>query len=246
MIETYSYTGDRLAREVEDKFGDTGNAQITRTMILSWINNGIRQISAQHDVLEGFASTNLLAGVAVYDLAALFAAQRIKSFESIVVAGRPVKMVPFSEYMGLITANDLTGATGTPSTGTVRGSALTLWPTPTETVAAGITLYYSAMPVDLAAITDAITLPDRFYNALTDYVVAQALELDENFEAAQIKMGQHDQALQREFTRNQSPTDFYTTITMDPYDDEGYIGGGTVNGGNTIVQGGYGSGGYGA
>ena len=46
MIEQYTYSGERVAQEVLDKAGDVGNAQITRAMLLVWINNGIRSIWA--------------------------------------------------------------------------------------------------------------------------------------------------------------------------------------------------------
>lgn len=245
MIEQYSYTGERVATEVLDKSGDAGNAQITRAMLLVWINNGIRSISAQHGFLEGAASTNLLAGIGTYDMATLFAAQRVQSYAAITVSGRPLKLITFGEYTALLAANERTDDTGTPQVGMVRGTMLTVWPVPDTTVAAGLTLYYSALPEDLTDLADTLTLPDRFYNALVDYVTAQALELDENFEAAQVKMAQHEAGVRREFEREHiSPTDFYPTITWDPEDDDRAMPGPSPRMTFT-TGGGYGSGGYG-
>ena len=222
MIEQYTYSGERVAQEVLDKAGDVGNAQITRAMLLVWINNGIRSISSQHSFLEGAASTNLIAGQGVYDLATLFATERIQSYEAITVSGRNLKIIPFGEYTALLDRNDAAASTGTPTVGVVRGTSLTVWPVPDTTVAGALTIYYSSMPADLTDLADTLTLPDRFYNALVDYVSVQALELDENFEAAQIKLAQHEAGVRREFEREHiSPTDFYPTITFDPYDDDG-------------------------
>lgn len=225
MFELSSYTGTRVAEEVENKFGDAGNVQITKPMILTWINNGIRSIAADHTLVEGSASANLLAGQNVYDLGVLFASARMKSYEVVTISGRPLKLVTFGEYQGIIASNDLTAHTGTPTVGNVRGSTLTLWPVPAETVTNGITIYYSAYPPDLEALEGKLPLPDRLYNALVDYVYAQALELDENFEGAQIKLAHHEAGVRREFERDRiSPTDFYPTITPDPYDeDAGYF-----------------------
>ena len=222
MIESYSYTGQQLATEITDKFGDAGNAQITPAMLLTWINNGIREIAGQHNFLEGAASTNLLATVSVYDLSTLAATVRIKSYESITVNGRPLQLIGFGEYQGHLAKHDLTENTGTPTLGMVRGSSLTVWPVPDTTVANGITIYYTALPADLVDLADTLTLPDRFYNALSDWVFAQALQLNENFEAAQVKLQQHEAGVRREFERERiSPTDFYPTITIDPYDEDG-------------------------
>jgi MoxR-like ATPase len=57
--------------------------------------------------------------------------------------------------------------------------------------------------------------------ALLDYVHAQALELNENFEGAQMKLGQHEVHLQRQFEmENRSPRNFYPSITYDPDDPD--------------------------
>ncbi len=219
MPELYSYTGNRLATGVKDKFGDVGSVQIDDAMILAWINNGIRQIVAQNPFLKKTAVCNLVAGTAAYDISTAFPAERVIAYHSIVVNGVPIKMVAFSEYLALIEAGTLTTTRGTPQYGTDFGGTLTLWPTPDTTVANGIRIYFSAYPADLTALANTLTVPDRFYNALEDYVFAQALELDENFEAAQIKLGHFEVENQRQFEReNASPTDFYPTMQLAPED----------------------------
>lgn len=216
-VETYSYTGDRIATEVENKFGDSGNVQITRAMILVWINNGIRAIASENPFLQGVATANLIQGVSAYELTG----QRVANFHTFMVGGKPITLIPFSEFQALIAKADLSESTGTPTTGTIWGGTLTLWPVPDTTTAAGLVCYFYENPADLATITDPLTLPDRFYNALNDYVLAQALELDENFDAAQVKLKHSKEASQRQFEREHgSPSDFYPAMVMDPYDDD--------------------------
>jgi len=113
---------------------------------------------------------NLVAGTAAYDLSTAFPTERIHSYHSVLVDGIPIKMVEFSEYQALINANTLTATTGTPRYGTDFGGTLTLWPVPDTTVASGIRIYFSAYPADLTIISGTLTVPDRFYNALEDYV----------------------------------------------------------------------------
>lgn len=220
-MELYTYTGSRISTDVKDKFGDAGNVQITDAMVLRWINNGIRQIVASAPFLKLSASFNQLANTASYAISTVLPAARIMAIHSVVANGKPLKIVPFSEYEGLVLGSDIDATTGAAEYATYYGDTLTLWPVPTTTVAAGIVIYYDGYPADLALISDDLTVPDRFYNALQDYVFAQALELDENFEAAQIKLGHHEVNLQRQFElENRGPVDFYPTVTMDPYDDD--------------------------
>ena len=226
--ETFSYTGDQLATQVEQKFGDSGSVQITRAMELGWINNGIRAITQQNPFIEGIAQTNLLMGQNIYDLKALFTTQKMASIVQVVVDSKSIDMIPFPEYQGIIVnddsyldGTDLNMKTARPRIGAIFADQLNLWPTPNATISNGNSIYYRAYPADLVAITDKLTVPDRFYNALFDYVMAQALELDENFQASQIKLAHFQSGLQREYEReNLGPSDFYSGMIMDPYDDD--------------------------
>lgn len=217
--ELYTLTGARLAQDVEDKFGDTGSVQIDRTMILRWINNGVRSIVAQNPFLKMTAQTNLVAGQNVYSLGESFISARVMQYDSITANGRPLHILPFPEFQKVISGAAIGDATGVPTVATDYGGTITLWPVPTETVANGLVLYFSAYPVEMTDITATLPLPDRFYNALLDYVHAQALELDDNFEAAQAKYAQHEVHLQRQFNReDRIGTAFYPTMVLDPDD----------------------------
>jgi hypothetical protein len=215
--ELYTYNGTKLADEVKRQFGDVGTVQITDTHILAWINNGQRSIASTNNFLELAFTTNILAGQGVYDLTALIAGARIKSYSSVTAYGRRLKFVPWSEWITM----DLTSFDDDkPWVYTEYGSIITVAPAPNESVPNALTVYYEGWPADLAAIGDPLTIPDRFYNALVSYVFARALELDENFEAAQQQLEQHAAALSAEAGREASnPTDFYPT---QGYEDPAY------------------------
>lgn len=217
-VETFSYNGTRVANEVKAKFGDIDAVQITDDLILVWINNGIRTIASENRFIEKVSTTNLIAGQSSYDIAALLTGQKMQSLVQLVANGQLVEVVQWPAF----TDSFLSRAESAeyPTVGAIFGSTLTLWPSPSKTVANGITFYYTAFPADLTSLSTALTIPDRFYNALVDYVHAQALELDDNFEAAGVKMQQHQQSVRREFEKeHQSPSDYYPSISPDPDDD---------------------------
>jgi hypothetical protein len=64
-----------------------------------------------------------------------------------------------------------------------------------------------------------LTIPDRYLNELVNYVMAQALELDENFSAADYKRSQFREGLDRQYLKeNVSQIAFYPQILPDPED----------------------------
>lgn len=212
-VELFTYTGTQLSNEVKRQFGDTGNVQITDDHILNWINNGQRSISATNPFLEKVFTTNLLAGQATYDLNALMAGERVMSYSSVRADGRKLKFVPWQKYNEQDMPDTSTSTDGA-EIFTEYASVLTLSPPPSESIVNGLVVYYLAWPADLTAIGNNLTIPDRFYNALSAYVFARALELDENFEAASGQLEQHSAALAVEAGRDtMSPTDFYPTIS---------------------------------
>jgi hypothetical protein len=226
--EIYSYAGSLISQQVKEKFGDSGNVQITDSMILNWVNNGQRAIVQQHGYKEGVLTNGLIAGTNTYDLSASATTQRIMQIMHIIVNGQEVNIVPFAEYQALV--NDRiqytagvpqAQAVGRPTVGAVFADILYLYPIPDITLTAGIQIFARVFPADLTAIADKLTVPDRFYNALFDYVMAQALELDENFQASQIKLGHFQAGIQRENDRSRGRIgEFYGSMVKDPYDED--------------------------
>ncbi len=210
--ELYSYTGSDLALEVKRQFGDTGNVQITDDHILRWINNGQRSIASTSPFLEATFTTNLLAGQAEYNLNALMAASRVQSYASVVANGRKLRFVAWQKYLDDDFRDDFDD--DDPWVYTEFAGKITLVPAPQDSVPAGLTIYFMQWPADLEAIADDLTVPDRYYNSLVAYVLARALELDENFDAAANQLQQHASALAVEIGRDQlNPTDAYPFVT---------------------------------
>jgi hypothetical protein len=71
----------------------------------------------------------------------------------------------------------------------------------------------------LVTLNDAIGVPDRYFNELVNYVNAQALEMDENYDASMMKHRQFRDGLDRLFTKDTTSQDaLYGSVLPDPLD----------------------------
>lgn len=217
MIELYNLTGTQLSTDVKDRVGDTGAVQVTDAMILRWINAGARSIGSRDPFIEMTATANALAGVANYSLGAPFGDPQIISIQMVTFNGVPLNVVTAAEWRRLIDGRELDEQTGTPRYAMIFGDSMTVWPAPNESEVSALALFYLAYPTPMTDITATLPLPDRFYNALLDYVFAQALQQLEKFEESKQVLANHETHLQHQFeASHKSPTDFYPTITYDP------------------------------
>lgn len=217
MLELYTITGTELASDIKDRVGDTGAVQITDTMILRWINQGARSISSRNPFLEMLASGNTLAGVASYALGTTFNNPRIISVEMVLFKGKPLDIINPAEWRRLIDGRELDEQQGDPGCAMFFGDTMTLWPVPQASEPAALGLSYLAMPASMTDISATLPLPDRLYNALADYVFAQALQQLEKFDESRLVLANHETHLQHQFEASRkSPSDYYPTFTLDP------------------------------
>jgi hypothetical protein len=78
---------------------------------------------------------------------------------------------------------------------------------------------YVEMPAAVTSFNDSLSVPDRYLNELVNYCMIQALEYDENYTAAQYKLGQFRDGLDRlHYKENISQSDLYPVVSPDPAD----------------------------
>ena len=58
-----------------------------------------------------------------------------------------------------------------------------------------MSIFYVAAPAEITSLSDMLGLPDRYYQAMLDLVLARAYEMDENFDAVVLKQQQADNSL---------------------------------------------------
>lgn len=193
--EEFSYIGTDVASRVRSQFGDTSGAQLADSAILLWINDGQREIVNSNPVLRATKLTDLVAGQSDYS----FPNDKVLLIEAIYVDNFPIMNVtPQAAREYIMTADpDKLQNAETPEVWYERAGILTFFPVPNKSITNGIKLEYIKNPTSLTALTSAINVPDRYFNELVNYVIGQALEMDENYDAASYKQRQFRDGLDR-------------------------------------------------
>jgi hypothetical protein len=215
--EEFSYTGTDVSLRVRAQFGDTSGAQLSDVSLLSWINDGQREIVNSNPILRANKVTDIIVNQADYT----FPADKVQIIEAIYVDGYPVDNVTPQEAREFIQKSDPTALSTAerPQIWYERAGVITFWPKPSKSITNGLKLEYIKSPVMLSSLTSPIGIPDRYFNELVNYVNAQALEMDENYDAANYKHQQFRNGLDRLFTKDTLSQDsLYGSVLADPFD----------------------------
>ena len=217
--EIFTKTSKDVADRVRAIFGDTSGAQIDDETLLRWINDGQQEIVNNNAILKDTKITSVIAGVETYS----FPTDRVQYIEAIYVNGRPIKNMSPQEYREYILTQDpsKSAVADVPEVWYERAGVITFYPTPNKDYNDGLKLEYVKMPVAVASIAAdrILSIPDRYLNELVNYCTVQALELDENYAAAEYKSKQFRDGLNRLSQKeNVSQIDLYVQIMPDPDD----------------------------
>lgn len=215
--EEFSYTGDDVAFRVRSSFGDFSGAQLSDAAILSWINDGQREIVNSNTLLRAVKYANIVGGQQDYT----FPEDKVLAIEAVYVNGYPVENVSpqaAREYI-LKLDPELTLGSDRPEIWYERAGVITFYPVPNESKANGLKLEYVKYPTNLSLLSSTLGIPDRYFNELVSYVISQALEADENYDAAAYKLQQFRAGLDRlNLKDNISQIDLYQGVLPDPDD----------------------------
>jgi len=217
--ETFTRTTQDVADRVKVSFGDTSGSQITDAMIIRWINDGQQEIVNNNAILKDTRFANIVAGQADYS----FPADKVQYIEALYVDGRPVRNATPQEFREFILREDpnLIAKADVPDVWQERAGIITFYPTPQKDFTNGLKMEFVKQPTAVTAIDSSslLSIPDRYLNELVSYVMANALEMDENFNAAELKRGQFREGLDRQYLReNTSQISKYPQVMADPDD----------------------------
>lgn len=216
-IETKTRTVSDVKTTVERQFGDESGVQLSLADIIRWTNDGQREICETNtSINEKKAVANIVNGQDVYALRSDPSFTGIALINSVRYNGIPLKGISFQEAEKYI-VNTPT-ATGTPNIWYEDNNDLRLFPKPEEDLTGGLTVYFTTTPTPVTAIGSMLDIPDRYFNALVQYVMAQAYEMDENFQGAQYKQAQFDKSLGQKQNKTSVNETSFPTILIEPED----------------------------
>lgn len=210
-----------VANRVKRTFGDDAGVQVTDDDIFRWINDAQLQISIENEeLLETIGTADIVSGTADYSVPS-----NMNTLRSLMYNNFRLKSLSFTEFDEYIdgfkapASQNIYGA-GTPQVFMVFAGKITLFPTPNQNITAGLKIYYSSHPASIGNFADALTVPDRYHNAVVDYCLQQAYEMDENGDMSVLKKGQFDGAVQKLKDQEKwTARETYPTITVLPEDD---------------------------
>lgn len=194
-IETKTRTVQDVKNTVERQFGDEAGVQLSTSDIIRWVNDGQREIADTNTTInQKKATTSIVQGQDLYPLSDV-TFSGIARIASVRVNGIPCAPITFQEAEKYLVNASSSTASGTPNMWYEDANDLRLFPIPDSPIAGGLTIYFTTIPITVAALGDSLDIPDSYFNALCQYVMTQAYEMDENFQAAQYAQAKFDKSL---------------------------------------------------
>jgi hypothetical protein len=217
--------GDVKVR-VKRQFGDESGVQVTDGDILRWVNDAQRDIVNQNEgILETVATADLVQGTGEYSFPpACFVIRSISVKMGTGLSYFKVKHVSFQEFDQNMDGWDgTTFAQSISQFWTSFSNLIKLFPVPNESVVGGLKIYYQRHPTDVVNDSDVLDLPIQYHNAVVNTVLAQAYEMDEDWDSS----GNKSQQATADITANREREkwdgeEFYPTITVRPEDSDDF------------------------
>lgn len=171
-----------LSQEVKRLFGDESGVQLDDSDIQRWATAAQMEIVTTSGPLKARSTSNSVAGQKAYT----FPSEKIQQVASLQYDGRLLPNTPFAEAQRIIISQDPQGiAKGVPELWYEWAGEFTLWPTPDSV--RPIDIFYSAYPADMTGDpAQLLSVSDSYYNAVVDYVLAKAYEMDEEPQMSQM------------------------------------------------------------
>lgn len=171
-----------LLQDIKRLFGDEAGVQLDNTDVQRWANAAQMEIVTQNKALKAKSTLPTVIGTSSYT----FPDVKIQQIEALHYDNVRLENVPFAEAERYIISNDPNqDQTGTPAFWYEWDGELTVWPKPDDVK--NLTLYYTAYPETLTGdVSQLLGVPDKFYNAVVDYCLMKAYEMDEDMNASQM------------------------------------------------------------
>jgi hypothetical protein len=211
-----------VVTRVRRTFGDEAAVQVKDEDVIRWINDGQIEIVKNNDAaLQKSDFVNLVAGQSTYVLPAdmlLLRSLRYK-FTSM-LSFSSLRYKNMQEFDDSVDGWDgLAFNTGTPKFFTMYEGKAILFPTPDQSVTAGLKVLYNKIPTDVVDLTSSLALPLIYHNTILSYCMWQASLLDEDLDPAVMYKNEFTANMQLLSSKETAdPVATYPTITTLAYD----------------------------
>lgn len=208
--------GDIVTR-VRNIAGDTNVLQFTDSMVVDWINDGIRQCAVDNNLLQKRGTQVLAGGTDTSPLPT-----DILKLHSIKVDGDKLQVLTLEQFEAQVGGTEQNGR---PHLAYVWAGVLNLYPKPTTDTTLSIDYTYD--PPNLVATgdgwQDAVpALPVGYHSRLVDYCLAQVAQQDDDSNRYLMKMEEFNTGVQKLNDQQQTEDDMYPTIGVSARDSGGY------------------------
>lgn len=195
--------------------GDTDVLQFTDAQLMQWINDGMREIASDNQLLQKSATQTVTPGTNKYPIPT-----DILKFHSAIYDGNDLRFVDLETAK---TEGFLTNSSGTPTTTWVWAGNLVLWPTPDA--AKSLELIYTRNPAEVTAVGDVPEVPSSYHIRLVDYCLAQVAQQDDDMQRYAMKMEEFRTGVQNLKDMPEYENNMYPYMATSPVDygyDWGY------------------------
>lgn len=184
----------QLLRAVRRTFGDEAGVQLDIADILQWANDGQQAINTKNKIFKTKSTTLSVPDQANYT----FPVELIQQVETLTYDGKALDPIEMNTALNTIHSVDPhQEESGIPIAWYEWGGEFTLYPKPDAVK--DIVLYYTRYPIPLTGDeAQSLDVPDKYYQAVVDYVLWKCYELDEDWDGAQFKEQQFRGALEEQ------------------------------------------------
>lgn len=198
-----------VVKRVQRQFGDEASVQIDDTDIMRYINDVVKEIAVQNDLMQATGTMPSVIGQTIYPFPSDYLSMRSLYYNNMKV--KPLKRTEYDEY--IISSDPDETQTGTPFIYTRWGTNFFLYPKPDSVKT--IKLFYQQRPVEVTALTDTIPLPTEYHLRVVEYCLQQAYQTDEDWDAATQMSAQFSDGMTRlKEQESFSDKEFYPVITV--------------------------------
>lgn len=223
MATTVQTVYDRFKVE----FGDAGGIYTKDTMVLQWVNQGIRDLIRRTEYGRQDTKVDIFQeGVPEYTPTESSEDAPIYKVHSLLIldTATDVKEITFAELITKYHGNLDVNLRGTPKFYWVdiddnANYYLRLWPVPDKQLQ--IVISFQLIPVDLTQMSDDVEtfIPKAWIDDIQLWCSIKAHEREKDWQAAREIREQYDMLIARRFDEVHGLTDEFPVIQSDPYDE---------------------------